>query len=154
MYVFLILILTVPRYFHMWLWNFNSHTKSYELVNTNELSAFDYLKTHTDNNAVVLANGIGSDFNGPFVTYFTNHPTYFSGITTDLVEHGVNYQPRANIVNFIFTTKDTEQLKTVLHKEGVSYILLPRTSSFPLEKSAVFTEVYKNEGYSIQAVRL
>lgn len=153
-FIFIVIALTIPRYFQIWAWNYDQQ-KHYELIDNYQLQTYNYIKNNTDPKSVVLASrNIGSDSIGPYINYLTDRSAYLAGEGNELESHGIDFKDRKRSVFLILNGKNIQNIKEELNKNPINYLILQNTNNFLFKNNTdVFKNVYENKQYTILKVK-
>jgi hypothetical protein len=149
-----IVALSIPRLFYMEYITVQQFSNPVNVIPREQLSAIQFLKTKTPDNSLILVDPRSGifDYDGPYVSYLADRPTYYSGIIDELQAHGLNYNNRQKIVDTIIVNNNETTVADELKESHISYILLASTAHITAEKSLT-SEVFNNQHFKIVKVK-
>lgn len=96
----------------------------YKLISNDELEALTYLRNHTDFDSVVQSHPMNYlDSDTPYVSFFANRSTYFSGGGL-LATHNQGTEERKQIINDIFVLRNAQDFANKLREYNIHFIYL------------------------------
>jgi hypothetical protein len=151
-FIFLVLILTIPRIAYEWRINSTNLFKHEGfIVDTAELEALNFLKEKTSKDSLVLIDNrtFLMETSSPYMSFLADRPMFFSGKGI-LDSHGIDTSKRLQIVDTVVTSSDVAIVNTILSENNIDYIYMSARDSLLVEKSAYFVKtVFKNNKVKI-----
>jgi hypothetical protein len=143
-------------------------------IDNNQLQAFQYIKTTTPTNSILLVDNLeptkpayfydakkkqlyylpintGDFWEGNFsydVSFLTDRSLFIDGdpVTNSIVQsHGVDTAARVTVERTVFLDKNAHLIKTLLHKNNISYIYLGSKTKLAKETPHFLKPIFKND---------
>jgi hypothetical protein len=127
---------------------------STSVISNKEIAALDYIRLNTPENSVILVDPRAqlTDYDGVYVAYLADRPTYFSGVLNELKSHGIQYYGRERIVNAIFSDTNIQKVRENLTKSKVNYLLLTTPMNLSIPDGILTHEIYRNSDFKLLQV--
>ena len=147
-------LLSIPRLVYMVQQNVQQLGISTSVISNKEIAALDYIRLNTPENSVILVDPRAqlTDYDGVYVAYLADRPTYFSGVLNELKSHGIQYYGRERIVNAIFSDTNIQKVRENLTKSKVNYLLLTTPMNLSIPDGILTHEIYRNSDFKLLQV--
>lgn len=147
--VLFFILVTVPRvFFEMGSFIKAYRDGSYRLISNAELEALTFIREESDPRNIVQSHPENSlDSVTPYVSYFTNRETFYTGGGL-LVTHNQPVEKREKTVEEIFTQPNVTEFSSALRDAGIQYVYLRKKDEEKLpfgEEPPHLTTIFEND---------
>lgn len=151
-FLFLIIILTVPRVVNKVIVNYSELKIGRNYVVSNlDLEALNYLKTQTEVNSLIYTDNknINIDNSCYYITFLSNRNIFLCDSNGILTDHGVNISERLKASELIYNSLGNESILNILRKNKINYLYLSSNITPNLFLNNNLKVVFRNEKITI-----